>query len=57
MGIMVVPVSFPGNEFQVIADAIHEVVRAYPNGLHGAVICFPRRSYVSYPHRQESSHV
>jgi 23S rRNA A2030 N6-methylase RlmJ len=41
-GIIVVPPSFRGNEFQAIADAIHEIVRRYPDGLRGSVVYLQR---------------
>ena len=43
-GIIVVPASFRGNEFQAIADGIHEIVRQYPDGLRGAVVYLQRRA-------------
>ena len=42
-GIIAVPASFRGDEFQLIADKIHEVVRQYPAGIRGSVI-FLRRT-------------
>ena len=41
-GIIVVPPSFRGNEFQAIADAIHEIARQYPDGLRGTVVYLRR---------------
>jgi len=37
-GIIAVPASFRGDEFELIAHAVHEVVRRYPAGLRGSVI-------------------
>ncbi len=42
-GIIAIPASFRGDEFELIADKIHEVVERYPAGIHGSVI-FLRRS-------------
>ena len=42
-GIILVPASFRGDEFQEIADRIHEVVRDYPAGVGDSVI-FLRRA-------------
>ena len=41
-GIIVVPASFRGNEFQAITDRIHAIVREYPDGLRGAVVYLRR---------------
>jgi len=41
-GIIVIPASFRGNEFQAIADGIHEIVRQYPGGLRGSVVYLQR---------------
>ena len=41
-GIIVVQASFRGNEFQEIADGIHEIVRQYPGGLQGSVVYLQR---------------
>lgn len=41
-GIIVVPASFRGNEFQAITDGIHAIVREYPDGLRGAVVYLRR---------------
>ena len=41
-GIIVVPASFRGNEFQAIADGIHQIVRQYPDGLRSSVIYLQR---------------
>jgi hypothetical protein len=41
-GIIVVPASFRGNEFQAIADGIHEIVRQYPGGLRALVVDLQR---------------
>ena len=43
-GIIVVPASFRGNEFQAIADGIHQIARQYPDGLRGAVVYLRRRA-------------
>ena len=42
-GIIAVPASFRGDEFELIAEKIHEVVEQYPAGIHGSVI-FLRRT-------------
>ena len=42
-GIIAIPASFRGDEFELIADKVHEVVERYPTGIHGSVI-FLRRS-------------
>lgn len=41
-GIIVVQASFRGNEFQAIADGIHEIARQYPDGLRGSVVYLQR---------------
>jgi len=41
-GIIVVPASFRGNEFQAIADGIHDIVRQYPDSIRGSVIYLQR---------------
>jgi hypothetical protein len=41
-GIIVVPASFRGDEFEVIADGIQAIVRRYPQGLAGSVIYLQR---------------
>jgi uncharacterized protein with PIN domain len=43
-GIIVVPASFRGDEFEAIADGIHAIVRLYPQGLAGSVIYLQRAS-------------
>ncbi len=37
-GIVLVPSSFRRDEFQAIARAIHDAVKAYPGGLAGIVL-------------------
>jgi hypothetical protein len=37
-GIILIPSSFRGNEFQAIADAIHDALERHPEGLNGLVI-------------------
>ena len=39
---IIVQASFRGNEFQEIADGIHEIVRQYPGGLQGSVVYLQR---------------
>ena len=47
-GIIIVPASFRGDEFQLIADGIHDVTRRYPGGLRGLVVfCSVRRARIS----------
>jgi hypothetical protein len=41
-GIILVPSSFRGDEFQAIADAVHRVVSQHPKGLGGLVIYLRR---------------
>jgi hypothetical protein len=41
-GIVLVPSSFRGDEYQVIADAIVEQLKPYPHGLEGLVIYLKR---------------
>ena len=41
-GIVVVPPSFRGNEFQAIAGGIHAIVRQYPDSLRGSVVYLQR---------------
>jgi hypothetical protein len=41
-GIVLVPSSFRGDEFQAIADAIAEGVTPYPDGLDGIVLSITR---------------
>lgn len=41
-GIVLVPASFRGDEYQAIADAIVEDLKAYPHGLDGVVIYVKR---------------
>jgi hypothetical protein len=41
-GIVLVPSSFQGNEFQAIADAVHSAVRRHPKGLNGHVVYLRR---------------
>jgi hypothetical protein len=41
-GIIVVPASFRGNEFEAIADGIQAIVRLYPEGLAGSVLYLQR---------------
>ena len=41
-GIILVPSSFRGDEFQAIADAIAEAVKPYRGGLHGLVLYISR---------------
>ena len=41
-GILLVPSSFRGDEFQAIADAIIEAVKPYRTGLHGLVLYVSR---------------
>lgn len=41
-GIILVPASFGGDEFQAIADAILEVLKQYPKGLAGVVVYIRR---------------
>ena len=41
-GIIVVPASFRGNEFQAIADGIHAIVRQDPDGFRGSVVYLRR---------------
>jgi uncharacterized protein DUF5615 len=45
-GIVLVPSSFSGDEYQAIADAITDGLKAYPHGLDGVVI-YVRRLAVS----------
>lgn len=42
-GIVLVPSSFRGDEYQAIADAIVEELKRYPNGLDGVVLYVKRR--------------
>ncbi len=42
-GIILVPSSFRGDEYQAIADAIVEELRPYPTGLDGVVLYVKRR--------------
>lgn len=42
-GIVLVPSSFDGNEFQAIATGISDVLEQYPQGLTGTVIYIRRR--------------
>jgi hypothetical protein len=39
----VIPSRFRGNEFQAIADAIHDALQQHPEGLNGLVI-YARRT-------------
>ena len=41
-GIIVVPASFRGSEFQAIADGIQAIVRQYPDRLRGTVVYLRR---------------
>lgn len=41
-GIVLVPSSFRGDEYQAIADAIVDELQPYPQGLEGLVICVKR---------------
>ena len=41
-GIVLVPSSFRGDEFQAIADAIFEALKPYPGGLHDVVLYIKR---------------
>ena len=41
-GIILVPSSFRGDEFQAIADAIFETAKPYPTGLRGLVLYVSR---------------
>jgi len=41
-GIVLVPSSFPGDEFQAIADAIVDALKPYREGLQGAVVYIKR---------------
>jgi hypothetical protein len=41
-GIVLVPSSFRGDEFEVLADAIVEGLKPYPKGLHGVVLYIKR---------------
>jgi hypothetical protein len=41
-GIILVPSSFRGDEFQTIADAVHTAVSQHPKGWVGLVICLQR---------------
>jgi len=41
-GIVLVPSSFRGDEFQAITDAICEIVKRYPDGLRGVVVIITR---------------
>ena len=41
-GIVLVPSSFRGDEFQAIADAIFEALKPYPAGLEGLVLYVKR---------------
>jgi uncharacterized protein with PIN domain len=43
-GIIIVPASFRGDEFQLIADRIHDVTRRYPGGLRGSVLFLRREA-------------
>jgi hypothetical protein len=42
-GIVLVPASFRGNEYQEIADAIVEGLKPYPDGLEGLVLYVTHR--------------
>ena len=42
-GIVLMPSSFRGDEYQAIADAIVEGLKAYPHGLDGVVLYVKRR--------------
>jgi len=42
-GIVLVPASFRGDEFQAVADAIVEDLKPYPHGLDGVVLYIKRR--------------
>jgi len=42
-GIVLVPSSFRGDEFQAVADAIFDVLRSYRQGLEGVVVFTKRR--------------
>jgi len=42
-GIVLIPSSFRGDEFPVIADAIFEALKPYRDGLHGLVLYVKRR--------------
>jgi hypothetical protein len=42
-GIILIPSSFRGNEFQAIADSIHDALERHPEGLNGLVI-YARRT-------------
>ena len=42
-GIILIPSSFRGDEYQAIADAIVEELKAYPTGLDGVVLYVKRR--------------
>lgn len=42
-GILLVPASFRGDEYQEIADAIVEDLKPYPQGLEGVVLYVKRR--------------
>ena len=41
-GIVLVPSSFRGDEFEALADAIVDGLKSYPQGLHGVVIYIKR---------------
>ena len=41
-GIVLVPSSFRGDEFEVLADAIVDGLKPYPKGLHGVVLYVKR---------------
>jgi Domain of unknown function (DUF5615) len=41
-GIILVPCSFRGDEFQAIADAVHRAVSQHPKGLAGLVVYLRR---------------
>jgi hypothetical protein len=43
-GIVLVPASFLGNEYQAIADGIYDVISQYPEGLDGAVVYILHRT-------------
>jgi hypothetical protein len=42
-GIVLVPASFRGDEYQELADAIVNDLKPYPQGLEGVVLCVKRR--------------
>jgi hypothetical protein len=48
-----IPSSFRGNEFQAIADAIHDALQQHPEGLTGLVM-YARRAQQASRQRRDS---